>query len=83
MTRAGLGSVREDVTLEDDEPQVMRPTTTSASTGEASGFFEHELRGYCRICDGLPSNSCLEVMTEITSSRTGCARIAMCGKPLF
>ena len=46
VTRAGLGSVREDVTFEDEEPQVTRPMTTSTTSGETAGFFEHELRGY-------------------------------------
>ena len=45
VTRAGLGSVREDVTFEDDDP-LTRPTATPATPGEAAGFFEHELRGY-------------------------------------
>ena len=83
MTRAGLGSVREDVIFEDDDPPVMRPTTTSASTGEAAGFFEHELRGYRLLKAAKLSQAERQHVLTLTRNSTHFNQIRQALRSLF
>ena len=83
VTRAGLGSVREDVTFEDEEPQVTRPMTTSTTSGETAGFFEHELRGYRLLKAAKLSQAERQHVLTLTRNSTHFNQIRQALRSLF